>query len=73
MKIKLIGSNQTELYKNNGDIVFFSYETPVAIYLSGKGYFRTSKKFSNTTTRHINKWLPVKATERTQEEIEAMI
>ena len=67
MKVKNIGSNQTEVHLNNGDVVFVSYETPVAAYINGKGYIRTSKKWSNTTTRHINKWLPVKATERGQE------
>tara|TARA_R100001082_G_scaffold14353_1_gene7361 strand:+ start:155 stop:406 length:252 start_codon:yes stop_codon:yes gene_type:complete len=58
--IKLIrhGNNETEI--TNGETprqsVFFSYSTPVA-GLDLKGFFKTSKKYSMTTTKHINKWL----------------
>ena len=34
MKLKQIGSNMTELHLNNGTIVLFSYETPVAAFTS---------------------------------------
>ena len=37
--------------------VFFSYKTPVAAYVFGKGYVRTEQYWSVTTSRHINKWL----------------
>ena len=57
MKLTPIAPNQTELKLNNGTIVFFSYETPVAVYDSEScNYFRTSKKFSTTTSRHLNRW-----------------
>lgn len=55
MQIKLIGPNQTEV-TSNGNTVFFSYTTPVAAIVGGIAY-RTSEKFSKTTSRHINKWL----------------
>jgi len=54
MKLKPIANNQTELHIN-GNIFFFSYETPVAARIGGK-YFKTDEKFSVTTSRHINKW-----------------
>ena len=72
MKIKQIGSNMTVLTLNDGTEILFSYATPVAGYLSmealetrpfpkevGNGvlFFRTAKKWSSTTTRHINKYL----------------
>jgi hypothetical protein len=58
MKIKPIGSNQTEAIMNDGTIIFFSYETPVAAYLpSRSGFIKTDTKFSVTTSKHINKWL----------------
>ena len=39
-------------------LVLFSYATPVASYDKHTyGYSRTAKKWSKTTTRHINKWL----------------
>lgn len=53
MKINIIASNQTELIKRSGVILFFSYETPVAVFVPLKGGFETSVKYSNTTTKHI--------------------
>jgi hypothetical protein len=55
MNIKQLGSNQTEL-EIKGARVLFSYSTPVACESVGKRY-RTNKKWSQTTTRHINAWL----------------
>ena len=57
MQLTPIAANQTELSLNNGTQVFFSYKTPVAAYTPSKGYIRTAKKWSVTTSRHINKWL----------------
>ena len=56
MKLKQIGSNMTEL--DLGLVqVFFSYETPVAARLTDGTLVRTAKRYSVTTTKHINKWL----------------
>jgi len=55
-RIKVVGSNQTELSKPNGDIVFYSYNTPVVALVSGKWY-KTNTKYSNTTSKHINAYL----------------
>ena len=65
MKIKSIGKNQTVLTFKSAAMsvypkhitVFFSYETPVACYIDGQGYFKTREKWSTTTTKHVNKWL----------------
>ena len=54
--LKPIGSNVTELHTDSGHIVLFSYQTPVAALMNGV-YYRTSTKYSVTTTKHINKWL----------------
>ena len=57
IRIKQIASNMTVLNKNGYEILF-SYETPVAVYDQQRGeYLRTEQKFSQTTSRHINKWL----------------
>lgn len=56
MKINVIGANQTLVHLPVGTILF-SYETPVAAYVSGRGYIRTAVKFSKTTSKHINQWL----------------
>lgn len=64
MKLKQTGSNQTELHLNNGTIVLFSYETPVASKTTEQynnreflHYLRTNTKYSCTTTKHINNWI----------------
>ena len=56
MKLRKIGNNETELTLSDGTQVLISYETPVAAYRAGETY-RTSKKWSATTSKHINKWL----------------
>jgi hypothetical protein len=57
MQITPIASNMTELELSNYVRILFSYKTPVAVY-DGKGnYYRTEKKWSVTTSKHINKWL----------------
>ena len=60
MKLTPIAANQTSVTFNDGTEVFFSYKTPVAAYLPEKGYVKTEKFYSVTTSRHINKWLPTK-------------
>tara|TARA_B100000214_G_scaffold330783_1_gene271408 strand:+ start:229 stop:459 length:231 start_codon:yes stop_codon:yes gene_type:complete len=57
MKLTPIAANQNEVSINNGTTIFFSYRTPVAAYLPEKGYVKTNKFWSVTTSRHINKWL----------------
>ena len=56
LKLKNLAPNQTELHLGDDLTVFFSYETPVAAFVSGKGYMRTEEKYSKTTTKHINQW-----------------
>jgi hypothetical protein len=54
MKLKQLASNMTELQIGFTQILF-SYETPVAIFHEDK-FYRTSKKWSVTTSKHIGKW-----------------
>jgi hypothetical protein len=56
MKLRLIGSNQTELDLGFAQ-VFFSYETPVAARITDGSLIRTQTRYSVTTTKHINNWL----------------
>ena len=75
MELTPIAANQTEVSYNNGTQVFFSYRTPVAAYLPSQGYIRTAKKWSVTTSRHINKWLGGvnNVTEVTQEQLNNLV
>ena len=81
MKIKQIGSNQTLLIIGQRDEVLFSYETPVAGFTTKPipgsehgGWYRTDKKYSVITSKHINKYLDgVNATFIDQQTIEELI
>ena len=60
MKLNRIGNNETVVSFDNGTEVLFSYDTPVA----GKRFvdgvlqiFKTEKKWSRTTSKHINKYI----------------
>ena len=60
MKLKNVGSNMTEV-EINGCILLYSYSTPVAGkntdgWYVGNAMFKTDRKWSSTTSRHINKW-----------------
>ena len=57
MKLNPIASNMTELELPSGVTVLFSYKTPVAAQLEDGFYVRTDRRWSVTTSRHINKWL----------------
>lgn len=71
MYVNQLGPNQT-LIAIGADNFFYSYNTLVAAQVGGK-FYRTSQKYSVTTSKHINKWLEgVKAIEVSQNELERM-
>jgi hypothetical protein len=65
LSIKPAGSNMTELHFSGG-VVLFSYQTPVAAVI-GNNCYRTNKKWSVTTSRHLNKWCWSSCEEKNQE------
>lgn len=56
LKLKPLGANQAELSVGDA-LVLFSYQTPVAAWVPGQGWIRTATRYSQTTSRHINRWL----------------
>ena len=58
LKLRTIAANQTEITLASGAVIFFSYQTPVAAFVPGRGYIRTVNRYSTTTSRHISQWLP---------------
>jgi hypothetical protein len=57
LELRPLGSNVTEIETDEA-IVLFSYSTPVAYQDKATGaFYRTSERYSVTTSRHINKWL----------------
>lgn len=70
LRLRQIGSNQNLLILKNGTQVFFSYETAVAVD-TGDEILVTDKKFSVTTSKHINQFIDGrKARKVSQDEIE---
>ena len=56
MKITTLGTNQTLVTFPNEDEVFYSYNTPVAGWVSGSGYWISERKYSRTTSKHVGKY-----------------
>ncbi len=66
ISLKKMGANETIL-NISGKQILISYETPVAAYIHGV-FYKTSYKWSSTTSRHINKYLgSIDAEEKPQE------
>ena len=53
MKMRQHGSNQSSVTLDDGTTVYFSYETPVAAFIPGRGFVSTEKMWSRTTNRHV--------------------
>ncbi len=75
MNLNPIRANMTELEIKPGVKILFSYKTPVAFHdMNTATVYRTSKKWSVTTTRHINQWLGGKGdTEMPQDYFDALL
>tara|TARA_Y100000114_G_C11653520_1_gene275434 strand:- start:260 stop:478 length:219 start_codon:yes stop_codon:yes gene_type:complete len=71
MRLSPIGSNMTEVETDNARVLF-SYRTPVAAYIFGEGFVKTSTWYSTTTSRHINKWGARDAKEVDQKILDAL-
>ena len=71
VSLKILGPNQTEVHLGE-KVLFFSYNTVVAVYTRYGECYRTSHKFSKTTSKHLNNWCPDKAILVPQETIEQL-
>lgn len=58
MRLTSVSSkNAVALSLLNGVQIMFSYETPVAAFVPGRGYLTTNVKYSRTTSKHINSYV----------------
>lgn len=80
MKIKqLINKNGNPqkavsiLDNEKGVEVLTHYGTPVAAYIRGRGYIKTNKKWSNTTSKNINLYVYGEVEEVSQEELDEIL
>ena len=54
MKVINVAPNQTDIHLSDGSVVFYSYSTPVAAFIPGRGVVITGYKHSKTTSKYIN-------------------
>ncbi len=78
MNLTPIKANMTELELAGGCRILFSYKTPVAVrWSNGQGgyhFFKTEKKWSATTTKHVNSWVEMGVTDiKPQEYFDSLI
>jgi hypothetical protein len=59
MTLKPLGPNRNVLSIGKAEVLF-SYKTPVAAFVPGRGYVATDYKYSTTTSRHVNQWADCK-------------
>ena len=71
--IKSPAANQTEVTLANGNVLFYSYATPVAAFVSGRGILRTSKKWSASTSKHITQFIKRNAPSATVTEVDQSV
>jgi hypothetical protein len=71
MKLQRLGNNETTVQIGE-NTVLYSYSTPVAAFVPGRGYLRTTTHYSVTTSKHINKWAGKDATQVDQSEIDKL-
>jgi hypothetical protein len=57
MKVQQVTTTSTQVSLADGTEVLYSYSTPVAALVPGKGWMRTEQFYSKTTSKHINAWL----------------
>ena len=73
MHVQSLGKNQTivTVKDNNGHSIecLYSYETQVAVRCVN-GLFKTERKWSVTTSRHVNKFIGSDVMELPQEEFD---
>ena len=72
MNLNPIRQNMTELAINGVGTILFSYRTPVAAR-TPDGCFKTEKRWSNTTSRHIAEWGAKEFPTKPQEYFDSLI
>jgi hypothetical protein len=57
-----MSANQSTIKLTDGREICLSYGVPVAAFIPGMGYVKTSRKYSVTTSRHANSYTGDSAT-----------
>ena len=56
MRTERIRQTAARVEHGPGASVLYSYQTPAAAFVPGRGYLRTEEHYSCTTSRHVNAW-----------------
>ena len=56
MRIETLTKNCTVIHPNDDLAVLYSYSTPVAAWISGRGMVRSEVHHSMTTSKHIGRY-----------------
>jgi hypothetical protein len=64
-----MSANVQTIELSDGRRVFQSYGVTVAAYIPGRGYLRTDKRYSVTTSKHMNQFAGRDAAEIPDEEL----
>lgn len=72
-----LGANKNEVVIDNGPHggthILYSYDVPVAYWTKDGSMYKTDKKWSTTTSGHINSWIAGSATVVSQDEMNAFV
>ena len=68
-----MSANTNTVNLADGRQVCFSYGVPVAAFVPGRGYLKTDRKYSVTTSRHANTFCGVRAVVISHEEFLSLI
>ncbi len=53
MEMQRVDPNMVVLMFKDGTRIMFSYDVPVAAYIPGAGYMKSSRYFSRSTNQHV--------------------
>jgi len=65
MRLTRQGKTSATVIEIGESEILYSYSTPVAAFVPGRGYLRTDRFYSVTTSRHINMWIDGETTSYT--------
>lgn len=66
-------NNMMTLKFTDGSTVLFSYNVPVAALVPGRGYVVTDRFYSQTTSKHMNKFTGKRHTVISDSELRALV
>lgn len=57
MQLQKVDANMAVILFKDGTRIMFSYAVPVAAYVPGRGYIKSSRYFSRSTNYHVTRFL----------------